>query len=175
MLFLAVVTLFLGRGPILYFVGELPSLPLKRLPTVQGKLEERNAGYWRIVTALDQEIPPAWVTHAARKRAKRAKATAAANAAAAAAAIAKQDADGAPENALPLPVPPLRKALPLPRGPFTDRVDRVFFFGDLNYRVDLPREDIELGVSVCRREEEGAGEKRRGTRIGRRFWPGKTE
>lgn len=142
---------------------------------MQGKVEERNAGYWRIVTALDQEIPPAWVTHAARKRAKRAKATAAASAAAAAAAAARQDADGAAANALPPPAPLLREALPLPRGPFKDRVDRVFFFGDLNYRVDLSREDIELGVSVCRREGEGTGGKRRETRIGRRFRPGKTE
>ncbi|CAM9318055.1 unnamed protein product, partial [Laminaria digitata] len=120
----------------------------------QGKLEERNAGYWRIVTTLDQEIPPAWVTHAARKRAKRAKANAATSAAA---AIARKAADGGvAENAPPLPAVFPPKALPPPRGPFKDRVDRVFFFGDLNYRVDLSREDMELGVSVCRREEEGA-------------------
>lgn len=146
----------------------------KQPSTAQGKLEERNAGYWRIVTTLDQEIPPAWVTHAARKRAKRAKANAATSAPA---AIARKAADGGvAENAPPLPAVFSRKALPPPRGPFKDRVDRVFFFGDLNYRVDLSREDMELGVSVCRREEEEAeGEVRRGTRMGRRFRPGKTE
>lgn len=140
---------------------------------MQGKLEERNAGYWRIVTVLDQEIPPAWVTHAARKRAKRAKATAAAGAAATAAAAARKPADGAAESPSP-PFPPLsREALPLPRGPFKDRVDRVFFFGDLNYRVDLSREDMELGVSVCRREGTGTEGRWRETRMGRRFRPGK--
>lgn len=136
---------------------------------MQGKLEERNAGYWRIVTALDQEIPPAWVTHAARKRAKRAKATAAA----AAAATARKLVDGAAEDPPPPLAPFSWEALPRPRGPFKDRVDRVFFFGDLNYRVDLSREDMELGVSVCGREGEGAEEKRRETRMGRRFRPGK--
>lgn len=141
---------------------------------MQGKLDERNAGYWRIVTALDQEIPPAWVTHAARKRAKRAKATAAAGATAAAAA-ARKPADGAAESPSPPFAPFSREALPLPRGPFNDRVDRVFFFGDLNYRVDLSREDMELGVSVCKREGTGTEGGRRETRMGRRFGPGKTE
>lgn len=59
-------------------------------------------------------------------------------------------------------------------------MDRVFFFGDLNYRVDLSREDLELGVSVCRRlqaaeEANGAGQsKEEGARrrTGGRFRPG---
>ena len=144
--------------------------PRKQPTTVQGKLEERNAGYWRIVSTLDQEIPPAWVTHAARKRAKRAKANAAARAAA---AIVRIAADGAAEPPPSPPAPFSPKAFPIPRGPFKDRVDRVFFFGDLNYRVDLSREDMELGVSVCRRKEEGTERNRRGTRLGRRFKPGK--
>lgn len=53
-----------------------------------------------------------------------------------------------------------------PRGPFQDRVDRVFFFGDLNYRVDLSREDIEMGISVARRHEG------RGGAAGWRGWKG---
>lgn len=59
-------------------------------------------------------------------------------------------------------------------------MDRVFFFGDLNYRVDLSRADLELGVSVCRQEqaaeegnEGGQGEDKGGRRrIGGRFRPG---
>ncbi|CAM9635514.1 unnamed protein product, partial [Hapterophycus canaliculatus] len=153
----------------------------------QASVEDRNAGYWRIVTTLDQEIPPAWVTHAARKRAKRAKAAAAA---AAVAASETGEAAGAidhQQQSKPVPVPWLpgvRGPLP-PRGPFGDRVDRVFFFGDLNYRVDLSREDLELGVSACRRQQaaegagagdgEGGGEaKGRRRRIGERFRPGVT-
>lgn len=147
-------------------------------------MEDRNAGYWRIVTTLDQEIPSAWVTHATRKRAKRAKA--AAMAAAAASEIEESaGADGPQQQSKPVPMPWLpgvRGPLP-PRGPFGDRVDRVFFFGDLNYRVDLSREDLELGVSACRRQQaaEGAGEgegkrggeeKARGRRISERFRPG---
>ena len=69
---------------------------------------------------------------------------------------------------------PTRQATPLgttlpPRGPFQDRVDRIFFFGDLNYRVDLAREDLEIGLAVGkRREGEWTGtrklrEKTRGT------------
>lgn len=26
------------------------------------------------------------------------------------------------------------------------KVDRLFFFGDLNYRLELPREDVEVGA-----------------------------
>ncbi|CAM9178905.1 unnamed protein product [Scytosiphon promiscuus] len=87
-------------------------------------IEDRNSGYWRIVTTLDQEIPPAWP--------------------------------------VPMPwLPGVRGPLP-PRGPFGDRVDRVFFFGDLNYRVDLSREDLELGggveeIMASRRRAKGAG------------------
>ena len=29
------------------------------------------------------------------------------------------------------------------------KVDRLFFFGDLNYRLELPREDVEVRVCVC--------------------------
>lgn len=130
----------------------------------QGKLEERNAGYWRIATALNQEIPPAWVTHAARKRAKRAKA----------ARREESSAQGKQPPLSPLVpwLPAVGRPLP-PRGPFGDRVDRVFFFGDLNYRVDLSREDLELGVSVCRREQapeegDGAGQGKERERARRR-------
>lgn len=142
---------------------------------IQGKLEERNAGYWRIATTLNQEIPPAWVTHAARKRAKRAKA------AAAAAAARKESSAQGQQQQLPLPwLPAAGRPLP-PRGPFGDRVDRVFFFGDLNYRVDMSREDLELGVSVCRRQQateedsaDGQRKEKNGPRrrIGGRFRPG---
>lgn len=151
----------------------------------QGKLEERNAGYWRIATTLNQEIPPAWVTHAARKRTKRAKA------AAAAAAAAAREESAAKAQQPPPPPPPIMPWLPAvgrplpPRGPFGDRVDRVFFFGDLNYRVDLSRVDLEMGVSVCRQEREQAAEEGKGgvrgeekesrRRIGRRFRPGESE
>lgn len=148
---------------------------------IQGKLEERNAGYWRIVTTLDQEIPPAWVTHAARKRAKLAKAQAAAAAAAAEEDEPEEEeehegeeGEGFARNGRSPVSPWSGDARLLPRGPFEDRVDRVFFFGDLNYRVDLSREDLELGVSVGRREEEGVEGRPRGTRIGGRFRPGDT-
>lgn len=136
----------------------------------QGKLEERNAGYARIATTLDQEIPPAWVTHAARKRAKRARA-----AAAAAAADRKgEPAGNGRQQSSAVPWLPGVRPLP-PRGVFGDRVDRVFFFGDLNYRVDLSREDLELGVSACRRQQEaekeeggsGEGRGRAGGRVRR--------
>lgn len=119
------------------------------------------------MTTLDQEIPPAWVTHAARKRVKRAKAAAEA----AAAAEEEFDKNGVASRS---PLPVLRKAATslVPRGgPFEDRVDRVFFFGDLNYRVDLAREDIELGVSASRGEAAG-GEGRGSRRGSTNFAPG---
>lgn len=69
-------------------------------------------------------------------------------------------------------------ALVPPQGPFGDRVDRVFFFGDLNYRVDLSREDLELGVvSICGRRQaaEGAGDGKGEREAGGRFRPGGTQ
>ncbi|CAM9689332.1 unnamed protein product, partial [Ectocarpus sp. 8 AP-2014] len=140
----------------------------------RGRVEERNAGYWRIATTLDQEIPPAWVTHASRKRAKRAKAAAAAAAAAASTQESEEDGE---QRSPPVPwLPGGRGGPPVPpQGPFGDRVDRVFFFGDLNYRVDLSREDLELGVvSICgrRRAAEGAGEGKGEREAGGRFRPG---
>ncbi|CBN78320.1 conserved unknown protein [Ectocarpus siliculosus] len=145
----------------------------------QGKVEERNAGYWRIATTLDQEIPPAWVTHASRKRAKRAKAAAAAAAVAAAATSTQESEEDGEQPSPPVPrLPGGRGGPPAPpQGPFGDRVDRVFFFGDLNYRVDLSREDLELGVvSICgrRRAAEGAGEGKGEREAGGRFRPGIT-
>ena len=114
---------------------------LRRRRHRQTKVEERNANYWRIATTLNQDIPPAWVTHAARKRVKRAGLEVAAG--------RQSDSDA---------VIPARQSTPLgtalpPRGPFQDRVDRVFFFGDLNYRVDLSREDLEIGLAVGKRRE----------------------
>lgn len=76
------------------------------------------------------------MTHAARKRAKRARVVEDAK---------RQPDSGSTLHATPTTSPEMR--LP-PRGPFQDRVDRVFFFGDLNYRVDLSREDLELGFAV---------------------------
>lgn len=167
------------HAPTLDNCPPLSSTTISAAMHVQGKLEERNAGYWRIATTLNQEIPPAWVTHAARKRAKRAKAAAAAAAAAAREELSSQGKQPPPSPPAAPWLPAVGRPLP-PRGPFGDRVDRVFFFGDLNYRVDLSREDLELGVSVCRREqaaEGGAGGgKRKGAearrRIGGRFRPG---
>lgn len=147
---------------------------------LQNKVEDRNADYWRIVSTLEQEIPPAWVTHAARKRTKRLKAAHAAvttparpansttqfssrnsyspkpeSASAATAAVKGRDVPGRESGDTDRIVAggaggAVSKSNHS-RGPFQDRVDRVFFFGDLNYRVDLSREDIEMGVSVARR------------------------
>lgn len=109
------------------------------LPDLQTRTDERNADYWRIATTLDQEIPPAWVTHAARKRAKRTRLV----------EDAKRQSDC---GATPSISPEIRLQS---KGPFQDRVDRVFFFGDLNYRVDLSREDLQFGFAVEDRGVEG--------------------
>lgn len=105
------------------------------LPYLQTRTDERNADYWRIATTLDQEIPPAWVTHAARKHAKRARLL--------------EDTKRQPDSGATHSTSP--EISLQSRGPFQDRVDRVFFFGDLNYRVDLSREDL------CGRVAEAIG------------------
>lgn len=119
------------------------------------------------------------MTHAARKRAKRAKAAAMAAVAEVEDAAAANDPQQLSKPVLMPWLPGVRGPLP-PRGPFGDRVDRVFFFGDLNYRVDLSREDLELGVSACRQQQEaGEGGGRegdgRGRRIRERFRPGESK
>lgn len=162
------------------------SLSLFSLSLLQNKVEDRNADYWRIVSTLEQEIPPAWVTHAARKRAKRLNATRAAATTTATPANSRtqfsprDNYSSKSESASAATAPSTGEGVPRvergdagrviaggaggtvrasnhPRGPFQDRVDRVFFFGDLNYRVDLSHEDIEMGVSVARRGDRRGG------------------
>ncbi|CAN0424701.1 unnamed protein product, partial [Discosporangium mesarthrocarpum] len=115
----------------------------------QSKVEERNANYWRVVASLEEEIPPAWITHASRKREKRLKAEGEEQLSV---STEEQETIQGPG---PGPGPGGSGSRGWvgggggeadSRGPFGDRVDRVFFFGDLNYRVDLTREDLELGV-----------------------------
>ncbi|KAG5190457.1 Endonuclease/exonuclease/phosphatase [Tribonema minus] len=99
----------------------------------QTKVAERNGDYWRIIGELEQEIPPAWIKRAAKRRQKALTGTAAAGAA------------------------PERAAHGGERSVFLDMVDRVFFFGDLNYRIDLDRLDVQRGLVAAAAVAGGGG------------------
>ncbi|CAM9873136.1 unnamed protein product [Phaeothamnion confervicola] len=138
----------------------------------QGKVAERNADYWRIVGELDQQVPAAWVKHAQRRRrhaatAVAAAATAAADAAAKAAAtgelacnaddggdegtgdvaaVAAAVAAAAPAAAAAAAAAAASNAAVFGADRHFEAINHVFFFGDLNYRIDASREDAEAAL-----------------------------
>lgn len=136
---------------------------------IQGKVEERNADYWRIVNTLEQEIPPAWITHAARKRARRYLSEGVATPARVDITTAERPGD--PSGAVisdnghagqhTYAARPGGSAKAYPQTVFGGCVDRIFFFGDLNYRIDLSREDLELGLSAAKMKTPWGAEKSR--------------
>ena len=58
---------------------------------------------------------------------------------------------------------PARKATEEGTGSYLlESVDRIFFCGDLNYRIDLPREEVENSVSQIKKILESNNEKKEG-------------
>jgi hypothetical protein len=104
---------------------------------LQGKIAERNGDYWRIVGELEQELPLSWIKRA-MMRSRKSKSR------------KKQEDASVPSRSVQI-----TGSTHLASGGTGSEhrsflggiVDRVFFFGDLNYRVDLTREDLEAGLA----------------------------